>query len=182
MKNNIKLALEFIPLIIFFIANSNYGIFIATISFMLATTIAVPTLWFLTKKIPYVPIIGGVFILFFGGLTLILQDDIFIKLKVTIVNFLFGTILMTSILLKKNLLRYIMGSAIEMTEKGWETLTIRWAGLFFFLGILNEIIWRTQTTDFWVSFKVFGIMPITLIFALLQIPLLKNESNLGKNK
>ncbi len=182
MKNNLKLALEFIPLIIFFIANSKYGIFTATISFMLATSIAVPTLWFLTKKIPYVPIVGGAFILLFGALTLILQDDTFIKLKVTIVNFIFASILIISTILKKNLLKYVMGSAIEMTEKGWKILTIRWAGLFLFLGFLNEIIWRTQTTDFWVSFKVFGIMPITIVFAILQIPLLKNESNLGKNK
>ena len=100
MKNNLKLALEFIPLIIFFIANSKYGIFTATISFMLATSIAVPTLWFLTKKIPYVPIVGGAFILLFGALTLILQDDTFIKLKVTIVNFIFASILIISTILK----------------------------------------------------------------------------------
>jgi intracellular septation protein len=108
----------------------------------------------------------------FGGLTLFLQNEIFIKLKPTIVNTLFGLVLLGGLYFRKPLLQIVLDSMFELTEEGWRKLTLRWALFFFALAVLNEIVWRTQTTDFWVSFKVFGIMPLTIAFALAQTPLL----------
>jgi intracellular septation protein len=108
----------------------------------------------------------------FGGLTLALQNEIFIKLKPTIVNTMFGLILLGGLYFRKPLLAIVLDSMFELTDEGWRKLTLRWALFFFALAALNEIVWRTQTTDFWVSFKVFGIMPLTILFALSQTPLL----------
>jgi intracellular septation protein len=116
--------------------------------------------------------VSGVVVVVFGGLTLFLQNEIFIKLKPTIVNTLFGLVLLGGLYFRKPLLQIVLDSMFELTEEGWRKLTLRWALFFFALAALNEIVWRTQTTDFWVSFKVFGIMPITIAFALAQTPLL----------
>jgi intracellular septation protein A len=114
----------------------------------------------------------GVVVLVFGGLTLALQNEVFIKLKPTIVNAMFGMVLLGGLYFRKPLLAIVLDSMFELTEEGWRKLTFRWALFFFALAALNEIVWRTQTTDFWVSFKVFGIMPLTIVFALAQTPLL----------
>jgi intracellular septation protein len=116
--------------------------------------------------------VSGVVVVVFGGLTLFLQNEIFIKLKPTIVNTLFGLVLLGGLYFRKPLLQIVLDSMFELTEEGWRKLTLRWALFFFALAVLNEIVWRTQTTDFWVSFKVFGIMPLTIAFALAQTPLL----------
>ncbi len=168
----LKLALELGPLGIFFLANQRAGIFTATGIFIAATLVSLAIHYALVRKLPIVPLVSGVVVVVFGGLTLFLQDELFIKLKPTIVNTLFGLTLLGGLYFRKPLLAIVMDSMFNLTDEGWRKLTFRWAIFFFVLAALNEIVWRTQTTDFWVSFKVFGIMPITIAFALAQTPLL----------
>ena len=176
-----KLVLELGPLVVFFFANA-YGdrfgvaeerrIFAATAIFIVATLIALAVHYALVKKLPIMPLVSGVVVVVFGGLTLWLDDETFIKLKPTIVNTLFGVVLLGGLYFGKPLLALVLDSVFDLTDEGWRKLTLRWALFFFVLALLNEIVWRTQTTDVWVSFKVFGIMPITIAFALAQTPLL----------
>lgn len=172
----LKLALELGPLAIFFFANSRFGIFTATAVFMVAITIALAVSWMLTRKLPMMPLVTGIVVLVFGGLTLYLQNDLFIKLKPTIVNCLFGSILLGGLYFGKSLLGYVFDSVFKLTDEGWRLLTFRWGVFFFILAIINEIVWRNFSTDFWVSFKVFGFMPITLAFTLFQMPLITKHS------
>jgi intracellular septation protein len=177
----LKLALELGPLLLFFFANA-YGdrfgipegqrIFAATAVFIVVTIAALAVHYALVRKLPIMPLVSGVVVVVFGGLTLLLQDELFIKLKPTIVNSLFGFTLLAGLYFRKPLLEIVLDSVFELTEEGWRKLTFRWAIFFFVLAGLNEIVWRTQTTDFWVNFKVFGIMPLTIAFALAQTPLL----------
>jgi intracellular septation protein len=176
-----KLALELGPLALFFLANAyadRFGIaegqriFAATALFIVATLAALSINYALIRRLPIMPMVSGVVVVVFGGLTLLLRDDTFIKLKPTIVNTLFGLVLLGGLYFRKPLLQIVLDSMFELTEEGWRKLTLRWALFFFGLAVLNEIVWRTQTTDFWVNFKVFGIMPLTIAFALAQTPLL----------
>ena len=168
----LKLALELGPLALFFLANQRAGIFAATGLFITATLVSLAIHYALVRKLPIMPMVSGVVVVVFGGLTLALQDELFIKLKPTIVNTLFGIVLLGGLYFEKPLLALVLDSMFDLTEAGWRKLTFRWAIFFFVLAALNEIVWRTQTTDFWVSFKVFGIMPLTVAFALAQTPLL----------
>jgi intracellular septation protein len=177
----LKLVLELGPLVLFFMANAysdRFGaaegrrIFAATAVFIVATVVALAVHYALVRKLPIMPLVSGVVVVVFGGLTLWLDDELFIKLKPTIVNTLFGVVLLLGLYFGKPLLAVVLDSVFELTEEGWRKLTLRWALFFFVLAALNEIVWRTQTTDVWVSFKVFGIMPITILFALAQTPLL----------
>lgn len=172
----LKLALELGPLAVFFFANSRYGIFTATTVFMVAITISLIASWVLTRRLAIMPMITGVVVLVFGGLTIYLHDDLFIKLKPTIVNTLFGTILLGGLYFGKSLLGYVFESVFKLTDEGWRKLTFRWGIFFFVLAVINEIVWRNFSTDFWVSFKVFGFMPITLAFTLFQMPLITKHS------
>lgn len=172
----LKLALELGPLLVFFIANSRGGLFVGTGAFMAATVIALVVSWALTRRIPIMPLVSGAVVLVFGGLTLALQDELFIKLKPTIVNLLFAGALFGGVAFGKPLLAIVFDQAFDLTHEGWMKLSTRWAWFFVFLAALNEVVWRTQTTDFWVAFKVWGIMPITMIFALAQAPLLQRYS------
>ncbi len=172
----LKLALELGPLAIFFFANSRFGIFTATAVFMVAITVALALSWFMTRKLAIMPLITGIVVLVFGGLTIYLHDDLFIKLKPTIVNCLFGTILLGGLYFGKSLLGYVFDSVFKLTDEGWRLLTLRWGVFFFVLAIINEIVWRNFSTDFWVSFKVFGFMPITLAFTLFQMPLITKHT------
>jgi intracellular septation protein len=177
----LKLALELGPLALFFFGNA-YGdrfgfpegqrIFAATGVFIVATVIALGISYLLVRKLPIMPVVSGIVVVVFGGLTLFLQDETFIKLKPTIVNTMFGIVLLGGLYFRKPLLQIVLDSVFDLDEEGWRKLTFRWALFFFALAVLNEIVWRTQTTDFWVSFKVFGIMPLTIAFALAQTPLL----------
>ncbi|MGL4729892.1 MAG: septation protein A [Bosea sp. (in: a-proteobacteria)] len=182
----VKLALEFGPLAIFFLANA-YGdkwfgvtpdrrIFVATGVFIAATLLALAAMWLLTRKIALMPLVSAVVVTVFGGLTLALDDALFIKLKPSIVNTMFGCILLGGLAYGKSFLSVLLDSVMQLDAEGWRKLTFRWALFFFFLAAINEVVWRTQTTDFWVAFKVWGVMPITIAFALAQTPLiLKHE-------
>ena len=178
----LKLLLEAGPLIIFFICNSfaeqligvtgSEKIFWATGAFMIATAVSLTASRALLGEIPLMPLVSGVFILGFGAITLALQDDFYIKIKPTVVNLIFAAALLTGLLFGQLFLKILLGTAINMRDEGWRILTIRWALFFCFLAILNEIIWRSFSTDFWAGFKLFGVMPITLVFAASQVGLL----------
>jgi intracellular septation protein len=172
----LKLAIEMGPTVVFFIANARWGIFPATAALMVSVVAALIASWAFTRHLPVMPVVTAVIVMIFGALTLILHDEVFIKLKPTIINSLFGVALLGGLAFDKPLLPIVLDSVMQLTETGWRKLTFRWGLFFFFLAALNEIVWRTQTTDFWVSFKLFGTMPITILFALAQTPLiLKHE-------
>jgi intracellular septation protein len=168
----LKFALELGPLLVFFTVNARVNLFYGTGAFMAATAVSLIASWILIHRIPIMPLVTGVVVLIFGGLTLYLQDDLFIKLKPTIVNTLFGTTLLIGLFFGKSLLAVVFEAAFNLTDEGWKKLTLRWAVFFFFLAVLNEVIWRNFSTDFWVAFKVWGVMPLTFLFALTQVPLL----------
>jgi intracellular septation protein len=168
----IKLALELGPLVVFFIANGRADIFAATAWFMGAMVVALLASWLLLRKIAVMPLVTGVVVLIFGSLTLLLHDDSFIKVKPTIVNSLFGITLLGGLMFGQSLLRYVFGDVYKLQPRGWTILTLRWGLFFFVLAVLNEVVWRTQSTDFWVAFKVWATMPLTVIFAASQLPVL----------
>jgi intracellular septation protein len=168
----IKLALELGPLVVFFIVNSRADIFVGTAWFMGAMVLSLVLSWLLLKRIAIMPLVTGVVVVIFGTLTLVLHDDTFIKIKPTIVNSLFGAVLLGGMLFRQSLLKYVFGEVYKLRPAGWTVLTLRWGLFFFFLAILNEVVWRTQSTDFWVAFKVWATMPLTGVFAALQVPVL----------
>lgn len=187
----LKFVLELGPLLVFFFANSKgewlgqklpvlteFGgpIFIATGLFMIATILALTVSWILTRTLPMMPLISGIVVLVFGALTLYLQNDTFIKMKPTIVNSLFGVILLGGLLFGHSLLGYVFNSAFKLNDEGWRKLTLRWGIFFLFLAVLNEVVWRGFSTDTWVAFKVWGTMPITIIFTMAQMPLIMKHS------
>lgn len=181
MRSWIRPLCEIGPLLVFFFVNSRYGIFPGTAAFVVATAIALPVNYWFERKIPVMPLVSGFFVLVFGGLTLWLHDELFIKLKPTIVNGLFAAMLTAGLALGRNFLRILFGHAISIDEEGWRVLTIRWIAFFVVLAVLNEIVWRSFSTDFWVSFKLFGIMPLTIAFSLAQVPLIKRHWNGPEN-
>jgi intracellular septation protein len=189
----LKLALDLGPLLLFFFANSRpavfepmfaplipaavahgeqAGIFVATAVFMVAILVALVISYALTRRLPMMAIVSAVVVLVFGGATLFFQNETFIKLKPTIIYLLFAATLFGGLVFKKPLLAMVFDQVFHLTDEGWRKLTIRWALFFLALALLNEIVWRTQSTDTWVAFKVFGVMPLTLVFAAFQYPLL----------
>ena len=172
----IKSVIEIIPLILFFVANAKYGIILATKVFVVTTIIALVVSYLYYKKVSTPLLITSFLVLIFGGLTIFFKDPTFIKLKPTIVYILFSTFLFLGLALKKNFLKIYLSSLIKLNDVGWNTLTIRWGIFFVVMAILNEIIWRNFSTDFWVSFKVFGFLPLTIIFTILQQNLIKKYS------
>ncbi|PWR22078.1 septation protein A [Zavarzinia compransoris] len=172
MNPLLRLALEAGPLGIFFYCNAKFGIFTATGVFMAATVVALAANWLLERRLPVMPLVSGFFVMVFGGLTLLLQDELFIKMKPTIVNTLFAVILFGGLAFGRSLLKPLFGAAFQLTDAGWRVLTFRWAGFFVFLAVVNEVVWRNFDTDTWVDFKVFAIMPITIVFTLSQMPLI----------
>jgi intracellular septation protein len=172
----LKLVLELGPLVAFFVANARGGIMTATAVFMVAVAISLVLSYVLLRKVAIMPLVSGVVVLTFGGLTLFLNDELFIKLKPTIVNALFGSILLGGLAAGRSFLKIVFDAVFDLTEEGWKKLTFRWGLFFFALAVLNEIVWRTQSTDFWVAFKVWGMMPITFAFTLAQMPLIQRHS------
>lgn len=169
----VRLLIEIGPLAVFFIANWRFDIFVATGAFMVAITASLAASWMLARHIATMPLVTGVFVIVFGALTLYLNDELFIKVKPTLVNGLFAAILFSGLFFGKSLLKVVFDGTFRLTQEGWRKLTWRWAFFFVFLAVLNEIIWRNFSTDFWVSFKVFGNMPITMVFAVAQVGLLQ---------
>lgn len=187
----LKLVLELGPLMVFFFANArgewlaarfpalgDLGgpLFIATALFMAATAIALSASWLLVRTLPIMPLVSGVVVFIFGALTLYLHSEIFIKMKPTIVNTLFGAILLGGLVFGKSLLGYVFDSAFRLDGEGWRKLTLRWGLFFIFLAVTNEVVWRNFSTDTWVAFKVWGIMPITIVFTMSQMPLIMRHS------
>jgi intracellular septation protein len=190
----LKLALDLGPLVLFFFANARpalfapllapwlpdglltgerAGIFAATAVFMVAVLIALAVSYALTRHLPVMALVTAVVVIVFGGLTLVLHNDLFIKLKPTIIYVLFGGVLIGGLAFGKSLLGVVFDQMFNLTDEGWRKLTLRWAFFFLGLAVLNEIVWRTQSTDVWVSFKAFGVLPLTFIFAAFQYPLLQ---------
>jgi intracellular septation protein len=168
----LKLVLDIGPLILFFAANARFGIYAATGAFMVSVLAALAISYIMTRHIAVMPVVTAVIVLVFGTLTIVLHNDMFIKLKPTIIYLLFGGTLLGGLFFDKPLLGMVMDSFFNLTDEGWRKLTWRWALFFFTLAIVNEVVWRTQTTDFWVSFKLFGVVPLTFAFGALQYPLL----------
>jgi len=192
----LKLALDIGPLILFFFANSRpalfvpliaplfpsiaadsarAGIFVATAVFMVAIVVALIVSYAMIRRFPMMAVMSAMIVLVFGGLTLFLHDDTFIKLKPTLIYSLFAAVLIGGLLARKPLLSMVFDSVFNLTEEGWRKLTVRWAAFFVVMAVLNEIVWRTQSTDFWVSFKLFGFVPLTFLFAVAQFPLMKRH-------
>jgi intracellular septation protein len=188
----LKLALDFGPLVLFFFANSKptlfqpflspiiptavaigerAGIFVATAVFMVAILVTLVISYALTRRVPAMAVVTAVIVFVFGGATLLFQNETFIKVKPTIIYLLFAGTLFGGIIFRKPLLSTVFDQVFNLTEEGWRKLTVRWALFFLALAVLNEIIWRTQSTDFWVTFKVFGVLPLTFVFAAFQYPL-----------
>ena len=180
LNPTLKLVLDIGPLILFFAANSKFGIYAATGSFMVAVLVALAVAYALTRRIEVMPLVTAVIVLIFGGLTIVLHDDLFIKLKPTIIYLLFGGALLVGLYLNKPLLGLLFDSVFHLTEEGWRKLTWRWALFFLFLAVVNEVVWRTQSTDFWVNFKLFGVVPLTFVFGALQYPLLMKYAEEAK--
>ena len=173
MKGISKLLIDIGPLAVFFIFYTRGDIRSAILPLMIATIIAVIFSYIIEKKIPIMPTVGASIILVFGGLTIYFDNEVFFKMKPTIINILFAIVLYAGQIMNKPLLKYLLGGSLKLQNKGWSILTKRWVGFFIALAILNEIIWRTQSTDLWVNFKVFGILPITFIFTMTQFSLIK---------
>jgi intracellular septation protein len=190
----LKLALDLGPLVLFFWANAKptlfapllapwlpagllagerAGIFAATAVFMIAVLVALVVSYVLTRHLPVMALVTAVVVVVFGGLTLVLHDELFIKVKPTIIYLLFGGVLIGGLIFRKPLLGMVFDQMFNLTDEGWRKLTLRWALFFLALAVINEVVWRTQTTDTWVTFKAFGVLPLTLIFAACQYPLLQ---------
>ncbi len=168
----LKLVLDLGPLVLFFLANAKFGIFYATGIFMAAVLVALVVSYILIRRLPVMTVVTAVIVGVFGGLTIWLADETFIKLKPTIIYVLFSVLLFGGLALRKPLLEIVFDQMFHLTEEGWRKLTIRWAIFFLVLAVLNEIVWRNFSTDTWVSFKVFGALPLTFLFAMAQVPLL----------
>jgi intracellular septation protein len=164
----VKLAIEAGPLIVFFAGNAFFGIYIGTAAFMVATVASLIAAYVLERRIAVMPIVTALFVMVFGGLTIWLNDETFIKLKPTVVSTLFGVALLGSAMMGAAPLKSLLGHVMELNAEGWRKLTVRWGLFFLFLAVLNEVVWRNVSTDTWVSFKVFGLLPLTMVFAVAQ--------------
>jgi len=172
----LKLALEMGPLAVFFLVNAQRGIFTGTAAFMVATVIALATSYAIARTIPVMPLVTAFFVLIFGGLTLYLANETFIKLKPTIVNLMFAAILFAGLMTGRLFIKMVLEAAFQLSERGWLLITRAWIGFFLFLAALNEVVWRNFPTDTWVSFKVFGVMPLTLVFSFSLLPLIMRHT------
>ena len=175
-KSFIKFATDFGPLLAFFIIyyKNDKDLVSAIPALIIATLIAICIIYMLEKRIPILPLMGAVLVCLFGGLTIFFDNPIFIYLKPTIINLIFAfALFFGKVVLNKNFLKKLFESSIKLEEAGWDKLVVRWVGFFIFLALLNEAVWRTQTEEFWINFKVWGILPITFVFTAFQLPLIQ---------
>jgi len=171
----LKPLTEYGPLVAFFAAYWYGGLITATAVIMGATAVSLALSLFFERRVPLMPLITAAVVGIFGGLTIYLEDETFIKMKPTIVQVAFGVILLTGLAFGRSFLKNLMGSAWAMDDEGWKKLTLRFGLFFLVMAALNEAVWRTQSTDFWVNFKVFGIIGLTLVFAMSQAPLISRH-------
>ncbi len=176
----LKFTLELGPLALFFIVYGRLGIFAATGVLMAGVVATLVVSWTMLRRIPVMPLVTAVIVLIFGSLTIFLHDETLIKIKPTALYLLFGAALFVGLAIKKPLLKIMFDGALRVTEEGWRRLTWRWGFFFLALAVLNELIWRTQTTDVWVKFKTFGFLPLTLAFAIAQAPLIMRYEAKGE--
>jgi intracellular septation protein len=172
----LKLALDVGPLLLFFFVNARGDIYKATAAFMVAILVSIAITYVMVRRVPTMPLVSAVVVMVFGGLTLYFQDEMFIKLKPTIIYALFAVLLLGGLLMGRSLLALVLDSMFQLTEDGWKKLTVRWGLFFVAMAILNEIVWRSVSTDAWVAFKTFAILPITILFALSQTPLIMRHT------
>lgn len=176
MRSGLKYAIDYGPILAFFIAYKIAGLMMATLALMIATALATLLIYLLTRRLAIMPIVTLLVVGTFGGLTLWLHDDTFIKMKPTVIQGLFAVVLFGGLAMKKPLIRYIMGATLQMDDAGWHHLSLRFAFFFAAMAALNELVWRTQPENIWIDFKVFGILGLTLLFILTQIPLIMRHS------
>jgi intracellular septation protein len=169
----LKALVEYGPIAVFFGTYLAAGLYTATAAIIIATLLVLVISYVIERRIPFMPLITAIIIGVFGGLTLWLQDETFIKMKPSIIQIIFGIVLLVGLYTKHLFVKKLLGASLQMEDKGWIILTRRLAIFFFSMALLNEIVWRTQTTDFWVSFKVFGILSLTILFFITQAQLLK---------
>ena len=177
-KSLLKFITDFGPLLIFFTIyyKSGNNLSVAIPPLIIATLIAVLISYVIERKIPYLPLVGGIIISIFGGLTLYFNNPIFLYMKPTIINIIFALVLFVGkTFLNKNFLKYFFQNAFQIDEIGWDKLNNRWLSFFIFLALINELVWRTQAEVVWVNFKVWGILPLTFVFTAFQIPLINKH-------
>jgi len=179
LSGNTKLALDFAPLAVFFIAFKFSDVLTATLALIISTILCMTIIYWYERKIALAPLISGILVTVLGGLTYALQDERFIKMKPTFVNLLFAAVLLGGVFIaKKGLLKYVLDIAFSLTAEGWRILSMRWGFYFVFLAVLNEIIWRNFPTEFWVNFKVFGMLTLTVLFTLSQLRLIEKHKDI----
>jgi intracellular septation protein len=177
----LKLALDLGPLLLFFFVNARWGIFAATGAFMAATIVSLVVTYGLIRRIAVMPLVSAIVVMVFGGLTIWLQDETFIKVKPTIIYALFAVLLLGGLAFGRSLIALVLDSVFQLDAEGWRKLTLRWGLFFLVMAVLNEIVWRSVTTDTWVAFKTFGFLPLTVVFALAQTPLMMRHAIEKKN-
>ena len=175
LGQGLKLALDLGPLVLFFLANWRWGIFAATATFMAATLVSLAVTYAFTRRVAMMPLVSAAVVMVFGGLTIWLQDEVFIKVKPTIIYLLFAAVLLGGLAAGRSLLALVLDSVLHLNAEGWRKLTLRWGVFFVVMAILNEIVWRSVSTDAWVAFKTFGFLPLTVLFALAQARLISRH-------
>ncbi len=178
----LKISLDIVPLGLFFFFTSRYDIYFATAAFIIASVVSLALHWHFARKISYVLLSSVLLVVIFGSFTLIFHDALFIKLKPTILNFSFALVLFVGLKMNKNILEMLMGENIQLPRDIWNTLTKRWIVFFIVMGGINEIVWRNFSTEFWAGFKLFGFLPLTIIFISLQLPLITSHQKDKINK
>lgn len=176
MNPLLRLGIEAGPLLVFFAVNASYGIFAATGVFMIAIVASLGVAYAAARHVPALPLVSGLIVIVFGGLTLYLQNETFIKLKPTIVNALFSAAIFGGMAFGRNYVKTLFGAMAALDDEGWRLLAVRWGFFFAAMAVLNEIVWRNFSTDVWVTFKVFGFLPLTVLFALAQTPLMRRHA------
>jgi intracellular septation protein len=172
----LKLVLDLGPLLLFFFAYNRWDIYVATGTFMVATIVSLVVTYVLIRRIAIMPLVSAIVVMVFGGLTLWLQNETFIKVKPTIIYALFAVLLLGGLAFGRSLIAYVLDSMFQLDAEGWKKLTLRWGVFFLVMAVLNEIVWRGFSTDTWVTFKTFGFLPITILFAIAQTPLMMRHS------